>query len=316
VLLPVPWEATASYGLGTACAPEAIVKASGQVDLLDREVGTPYRAGIAMLEADRAVCDAAEQALALAQPILRAAEAGEPDEAFEEERARVDELCRWLDARVRAELERWLDRDRLVGVVGGDHSVAFGAMAAHAGRHAELGVLQIDAHADLRKAYQGLSGSHASVMYRVLTELSAVSTLVQVGVRDYCEEEQERMTRAGDRVHTFFGADLAARRFDGEPFARTVERIVRPLPEKVYVSFDVDGLDPALCPHTGTPVPGGLGFDEASAILGAVGRSGRRIVGFDLCEVAPGPDGDEWDANVGARLLYKLIGHALRSQGR
>ena len=86
-------------------------------------------------------------------------------------------------------------------------------------------------------------------------------------------------------------------------------------PKRVYVSFDIDGLDPALCPHTGTPVPGGLSFHEASALLGAVAQSGRRIVGFDLNEVAPGPDDDdEWDANVGARLLYKLIGWTLLSQ--
>jgi agmatinase len=82
----------------------------------------------------------------------------------------------------------------------------------------------------------------------------------------------------------------------------------------VYVSFDIDGLDPALCPHTGSPVPGGLSFHEASYLVGEVARSGRRIVGFDLVEVVPDPNGSEWDANVGARLLYKLIGWTLVSQ--
>ncbi|MEO8798063.1 MAG: arginase family protein, partial [Polyangiaceae bacterium] len=89
---------------------------------------------------------------------------------------------------------------------------------------------------------------------------------------------------------------------------------VRALPDHVYVSFDIDGLEPTLCPHTGTPVPGGISFHEASALFGAVVGAGKKIVGFDLNEVAPGPDGDEWDASVGARMLYKLIGWTLLSQ--
>ena len=109
-------------------------------------------------------------------------------------------------------------------------------------------------------------------------------------------------------------ARLAQARFEGEPWAAAVRRIVEPLPRDVYVSFDVDGLDPTLCPHTGTPVPGGLSFQEAAALVGGIVRSGRRIVGFDLVEVAPDPEGGEWDGNVGARLLYKLVGWMLRSQ--
>ncbi len=107
---------------------------------------------------------------------------------------------------------------------------------------------------------------------------------------------------------------LAKRRLSGETWATQCATIVRDLPEEVYVSFDIDGLDPALCPHTGTPVPGGLSFVQASMLLEAVAVTGRRIVGFDLNEVAPGPPGDEWDANVGARVLYRMIGWALRSR--
>ena len=114
-----------------------------------------------------------------------------------------------------------------------------------------------------------------------------------------------------------FDAELADERDAGVPWLALCDRIVAELPQLVYVSFDIDGLDPALCPHTGTPVPGGLRWNEALSLLQAVVRSGRRIVGFDLTEVAPGPDpADEWDANVGARALYKLIGFALLSQQR
>ena len=142
--------------------------------------------------------------------------------------------------------------------------------------------------------------------------LDGVATIVQVGIRDFCEEEYERISSSGGRVRTFFDVQLAAARSRGG-FGDAIGTAVQALPESVYVSFDIDGLDPSLCPHTGTPVPGGLSFHEASALLGAVARSGRRIVGFDLNEVAPGDD-DEWDANVGARLLYKLIGWTLVSQ--
>ena len=86
------------------------------------------------------------------------------------------------------------------------------------------------------------------------------------------------------------------------------------LPQDVYVSFDIDGLEPALCPHTGTKVPGGLSFQMVSFLFAAVVRGGRRIVGFDLTEVVPAGDGTEWDENVAARLLYKLIGWSLKSQ--
>ena len=137
-----------------------------------------------------------------------------------------------------------------------------------------------------------------------------------MGVRDYCEEEVQCIRRAAGRVVTWFDAELAAERFEGMAFGAQVRRAVAALPDEVYVSFDIDGLDPALCPHTGTPVPGGLSFDQASYLVGAVARSGRRIVGFDLVEVAPGPEGDEWDGNVGARVLYKLVGWMLRSQDR
>src|SRR5690606_2551673 len=103
------------------------------------------------------------------------------------------------------------------------------------------------------------------------------------------------------------------------PWAQLVDRTVASLPKEVWISFDIDGLDPMLCPNTGTPVPGGLNFAEAVYLIGAVARSGRRIVGFDLNEVAPAPESSgwnpEWDANVGMRLLYTLVGWTFASQG-
>ena len=198
--------------------------------------------------------------------------------------------------------------------MGGDHATAFGSIRARAERSPGFGILHIDAHADLRRAYEGFTWSHASVMDAVCEQLPGVSRLVQVGVRDFCEEELERIESSGGRVRTFFDADLNARQFAGESWGSLVDEIVACLPQQVYVSFDVDGLDPKLCPNTGTPVPGGLSFAQATFLLRQVVQSRRRIIGFDLVEVAPGADGDEWDGNVGARLLYKMIGWTLLSQ--
>ncbi len=313
VLLPVPWEATVSYGGGTADGPAAILRASRQVDLFDRDTGRPYEAGIAMLPISAEVRAWSDAARALAAPVIAAGGVGD-DPQLQRAAREVDALGARLNAWVHEQTERLLAAGKLVGLVGGDHSTPFGAIQAFAERYPGLGVLHIDAHADLREAYEGLRWSHASIMNNVLRE-TAVARLVQVGIRDYSEEEDFLIRENPTRVTTFFDSDLRHEQFEGEPWARLVGRIVAELPRDVYVSFDIDGLDPTLCPHTGTPVVGGLSFQEAVALLRQVVRSGRRIVGFDLNEVAPSSDhADEWDGNVGARVLYKQIGFALLSQ--
>jgi agmatinase len=310
VLLPVPWDVTTSYRPGAAKGPSAIVRASHQIDLYDTETGRPYRVGIAMLDEDPEVVRWNARARALAEPII---EAGGAEGSAE--LSKVNALSAKLNGWVRARADEWLDRGRLVGVVGGDHSSPFGLIEAIAARHPGVGILHVDAHADLRAAYEGFTWSHASIMHNVMERLDGVSKLVQVGVRDLCEEEVERAETSAGRIVTHRDTTLAKRRLSGETWAAQCAAIVDGLPDEVYVSFDIDGLDPALCPHTGTPVPGGLSFIQASMLLEAVAVTGRRIVGFDLNEVAPGPDGDEWDANVGARVLYRMIGWALRSRG-
>lgn len=316
VLVPVPWEATVSYGSGTAAGPEAILKASRQVDLLDRETGRPHETGIAMLPIPAEVRVWSNAARRLALPVIEAGGAGS-DASAQRAVAEVDALGERMNAWVHAQASAWLDRGRLVGVVGGDHSAPFGAIRAVAERHPGVGVLHVDAHADLRAAYEGFRWSHASIMYNVFRELPGVARIVQVGVRDYCDEEDRLMRDNPEQLRTYFDPDLRRQQHDGEAWSRLVGRIVADLPKEVYVSFDIDGLDPALCPHTGTPVVGGLSFVEASALFRTLVESGRRIVGFDLSEVAPDPEGrSEWDGNVGARVLYKLIGFALLSRGR
>ena len=315
VLVPVPFEATTSYGGGAARGPEAVLSASRQVDLFDVETGRPYLAGIHMLPLPERVLALDREARAAAAPVIAAGGVANGGPELLAAAARVNAASDEVNGWVQGEVARLLRAGKRVGVVGGDHSVAFGSVAAHAAAWPGLGVLHLDAHADLRQAYEGFQHSHASVLRNVMDRLPGVARLVQVGIRDVSDEEMAYVEASRGRVVVHHDALLAQARFEGEPWAAQVRRIVEPLPRDVYLSFDIDGLDPTLCPHTGTPVPGGLSFQQACALVAGVVRSGRRIVGLDLVEVAPGPDGDEWDANVGARLLYKMIGWMLKAGG-
>jgi agmatinase len=290
VIIAVPWEPTCSYGGGTSRGPAAIRSASRQLDLYDpalAEIGLsqPWVFGLHMRPDDEAI--AAWNAEACAAR-------GDTD--------RVDALSGRMVARVREIVAAQLATGKTAGIVGGDHSVARGSITAAAASVAGLGVLHVDAHADLREAYEGYEHSHASVMHNVLAD-GGVEALVQLGIRDLSAAEARRIEE-DPRIHTFF---------DHTPWR--AEEVVERLPEHVWVSFDIDGLDPALCPGTGTPVPGGLTFGQAMSLLRVLATSGRRIVGFDLVEVAPSSAHGEWDGNVGARVLYRLCGAALRSQG-
>jgi agmatinase len=314
VLVPVPFDATTSYGKGAAKGPGAILEASRQVDLYDLETGRPYAVGIHMLEERDEIRAKNEEANALSEKIIEVAGIIEGNSELEAALSRVNALSGEVNAIVRADCERLIAAGKIVGLVGGDHAVPFGCIEAHAAKYPGLGVLHFDAHADLRPAYEGFEWSHASIMRNVVDRIPGVGKLVQVGIRDLSEEELETIDSSNGRIEAFFDVDLKRAQRRGDSWDAIAKKIVQTLPSSVYVSFDVDGLDPALCPHTGTPVPGGLQFHEATAILEEVARSGRTIVGFDLNEVSPGED-DDWDANVGARLLYKLIGWTLVSQG-
>lgn len=313
VIIPVGWDATTSYRAGTARGPEAVLDASRQVDLFDLETGKPYEAKIALLDELDEVAEWNKSARDAAVPVIEAGGRIDHDPELGAKLAHVNGLSEKLNQHVYARAKEWLDKGKIVGLLGGDHATPFGSILAHAEKFPGLGVLHVDAHADLRHAYEGFEWSHASIMENVTRRIDGVAKLVQVGIRDFCEEEYERIRDSRGRIVTHFDVELAEARRKGAIDKRFAE-IARSLPPKVYVSFDIDGLDPVLCPSTGTPVPGGLRFDEASALLRAVVAAGRTIVGFDLNEVAPGAEGNEWDSNVGARLLYKMIGWTLLSQ--
>jgi agmatinase len=266
VLLPVPYDGTASFAPGARFGPRAIVEASAQVELYDVELQQePWTVGVSLL------------------PALSPSAAG-PEAVVEQ----VAQAC----GQVLADGKRPF-------VLGGEHTVTVGAArAARAGRPAgQLSFLLVDAHLDLRDSYEGTVYSHACVARRLL-ELGPV---VHVGVRVACPEELE-VIRERD-LHPVWAAEIA-----GEPPSSTawIDRVLEQLGPDLYVSVDVDGLDPAVIPATGTPVPGGIGWYQLLALLRAVGQ--RHVVGCDLCELAP-RQGEHGSAFAAAMLAYKMIGY-------
>jgi agmatinase len=313
IIIGVPWEPTVSYGRGTSQTPEKIVPVSHQLDFFVPCLGQNLDRQIGMVPLNPHWVAWNQEAIALAEPLIAAG--GRTDGGLESNLARIHELSEMLNRALSQEVQRWHAKGKSVGILGGDHSSPFGAIAATLERYPDLGILHIDAHHDLRVAYEGFVFSHASIMYNVLERLPMKGPLVSVGIRDFSEEESE-LAAKDPRIHTFYDRDLARAGFSGKRWGELVEEILKPLPEKVYVSFDIDGCDPKLCPNTGTPVPGGIDFQQALFLLEAVVDSGRQVVGFDLCEVAPNhtnPD-DEWDLNVGARVLHALATAAYRSK--
>ncbi len=306
-LLPVPFDATTSYGNGTATGPEAILGASAQVDLFHRRFGRIYERGIHMLEPDDRIARLSAEAREIALPLI---EKGGAEPGDEREVARVNLASEEMNAFVYKQAAGLLSMGKSVGLVGGDHSTPFGLIRALAEMHGDIGILQIDAHMDFRDAFEGFQWSHASIMHNVLSKIPGVSRLVQVGIRDFGAGEVEFARSQGSRSAVFYDEAMFEERAAGAAFDGQCKRIIDSLPERVHVSFDIDGLDPSCCPHTGTPVPGGLSFNEATYLLWKLKQSGRKVVGFDLVEVCPGPNADEpeWDANVGARMLYTMCG--------
>jgi agmatinase len=307
VILPVPWEVTVSYGGGTARAPEHIFRASLQVDLFDPEIPDGWKQGFFMRETDRKVLlksDYLRKEAELYIDYISKGEKLEENQFMCKTLKEVNEGSLFLNKWVYEQTKDLLDKGKLVALLGGDHSTPLGFFKAIAEKHGDFGILQIDAHCDLREAYEDFNYSHASIMYNALKEIPELKRLVQVGIRDYCQEEWQYICDSEFRVITYFDKDIKERQYEGSTWRQLADEIVSHLPEKVFLSFDIDGLDPKLCPGTGTPVQGGFETEQIFYLFKKVIQSGRKIVGFDLNEVGVGETG--WDANVGARVLFRL----------
>lgn len=307
VLLPVPWEVTVSYNAGTARAAEHVCKASLQVDLSDADVKNGWQKGFYMRDVDKKILLKSDYLRKEAELYIKYISQGEKveDNKFMSKTLKeVNAGSVFLNNWVYEQTKILLEKNKIVGVLGGDHSTPFGYLKALAEKYTDFGILQIDAHCDLRNAYEDFKYSHASIMYNALNEIPQLSKLVQVGIRDYSDSEKDFIAASNNRVVAYFDKNIKERLFEGDTWKVITDEIVAQLPDKVYISFDIDGLDPKLCPHTGTPVQGGFEAEQIFYLFKKVLQSGRTLIGFDLSEV--GISQDEWDENVGARVLFKL----------
>lgn len=323
VLLPVGWEATASYGLGTAFAPQAILEASKQIDLFDVTLSAFCKKGIALLPESEQVMAWHKQAKKWVQATRNPSIHADID--IQIKRDKVHQYSAKRDQWIYKTVQALIKAGKHTALLGGDHSTAFGNIRAFSEHYPDMGILHIDAHADLREAYEGFSDSHACIMHHVLQKI-APQTLVQVGIRDLCQVEFDCIKKNRTTITPFFDADIYSDKMQGKTWHAICQEIIAPLPQQVYISLDIDGLDPRFCPNTGTPVPGGLDFQEVCYLFKMLLDSGRTIISFDLTEVSPGPNYAAgattshpqamWDAIIGARLLYQLCGYLLRSHDR
>lgn len=316
VVVPVPWEVTVSYGGGTARGPKAIYNASMQVDLYDPYLPNAWKLGIAMDSISTVLTTQSNKLRKRAERYIDLLASGKDyrkNLQMKKIRREINAACESMIQYVKKVTSTHLEAGKMVALLGGDHSTPLGFLHALAERYSAFGILQLDAHADLRDSYEGFTYSHASIMFNVLKEIPSVKKIVQAGIRDYCEEEVNVINESNGRVVAYFDKQMKHALFEGKSRGELHREIINHLPRQVYISFDIDGLDPKLCPNTGTPVPGGFEFEEALHLIQAVVESGRTIIGFDINEVSPG--NDEWDANVGSRLLYRMINMMAVSNG-
>jgi len=307
IILPIPWEVTVSAGSGTSRASEHIFNASMQVDLFDGESGNAWNQGIFMRHPDRKVLMKSDYLRKEAELYINYISKGEEIEKNSfmcKSLKEINEGSIILNKWVYEQTKSLLQDNKLVVLLGGDHSVSLGYLKAIAEKYGEFGILQIDAHCDLRNAYENFVHSHASIMFNALQEIPQLTRLVQLGVRYYSEEEFNYIRNNNPRVIAYFDKDIKEKLFEGNTWRSIVDDIVQQLPACVYLSFDVDGLDPKLCPHTGTPVNGGFEVEQVTYLVKKIIESGRTFIGFDLVEIAIGES--NFDANVGARILWKL----------
>lgn len=307
ILLPVPWEVTVSYKGGTSRAPENICRASMQVDLIDADVKDGWHHGFFMREIDKKILMKSDYLRKEAELYINYISQGDEVSSNKFMTKTIKEVnlgSEFLNEWVFEQSSQLLNKGKMVGLIGGDHSTPLGYYKAISEKYGKFGILQIDAHCDLRAAYENFKYSHASIMYNALEEISNLTKLVQVGIRDYSSEEQSYIEGSENRVITYFDKSIKERLFEGETWKNIVDEIIKHLPELVYISFDIDGLDPKLCPNTGTPVQGGFDTEQVFYLFKKLMQSGRKLIGFDLNEV--GTSNNEWDENVGARVLYKL----------
>lgn len=309
VIFPITFDATASYGKGAAHGPKAILESSTQLDFFHPKLENAWDTKVYMHPISDEALTANDQLNERGIEYIDFLENGgdlSVSPSYQLVVKQITEVQKAIEKGLYTSAKKAMELGRTVGVLGGEHSTPLGLINAVNDSVNSFSILQIDAHADLRESYENFPQSHASIMFNALN-CENLSTLVQVGIRDLSQSEIDVIEESG-KIHAFFDWDLKEKQFEGETWASQVDRIIDELDVNVYLSFDIDGLCPSLCPNTGTPVPGGFSLEQITYLIEKVVESGRNIIAFDLCEVAPGEN--DWDVNVGARALWSIVVNA------
>lgn len=287
VILPVPYEYTTSYGTGTRDGPAAILKASRYVEFYDEEMDRELHADLG---------------IATVEPLKFDTKKKEP-QVHDKATKLIYDAIREL-----------LSHGKFVVTLGGEHTISIAAIKAHEEKYRQasggFSILHFDAHSDLRQSYEGTKYSHACFMARVC-EFIDPKKVVQVGIRAQCKEEAEFIRSSG--IHTFYAYGIRDGRYAAllKPWE---DRVIEKLKQNVYITFDVDCLDPSIMPATGTPEPNGLLWDEVMTLLRKLGQR-KTIVGFDVVEFAPIKGLHHADLTA-AKLVYKMLNYAFQPQRR
>ncbi|MGC8747628.1 MAG: agmatinase [Candidatus Kapaibacteriota bacterium] len=267
VILPIPYEATTSYGKGTKRGPKAILQASAFVEFYDDETG-------------KELCF--EKGIATLAPL--SFKKFDQDKSF---------------SLIETTVENILSAGKYLVSLGGEHTIAYPIIKAYYRKYPNMSILQFDAHSDLRMSYEDNPYSHACVMARVI-EFFPAENLVQIGIRALCREEASLIKEMN--IKTFFASKIKKNEYGKD----WVKKVVKSLNQQVYITFDVDFFDPSIMPSTGTPEPDGFLYTDAINIIREIIRSGRQIVGFDVVELAPNNKIHHPDLTT-ARLIYKML---------
>ncbi|MGH1468847.1 MAG: agmatinase family protein [Bdellovibrionales bacterium] len=309
-LLPVAWEPTTSFKKGTVKGPQAIFEATKQMDLYHPYFKKAYEVGISWSD------DFLNLSLKLnqetspkAEKIIASIESGNAlsSSALDFVNEKSAELNNLI-------YKKTLESKKVVGLVGGDHSCPFGLIKALSEKYkGDFSIVHIDAHFDFRDEYQGFTHSHASIMHNVKTKLKNPPSIYQLGIRDFCESEYKF---ALDNSTFLLDQELHGKLLKGKNFHDCLDELFKGLNKNIYISFDIDGLSPEFCPNTGTPVPGGLTYNQATYLIQYLHQKGHSLIGFDLVEVSPNEKsslGEGLDEVIASRLLYELSCFALSS---
>jgi agmatinase len=309
VITPIPWDATASYGKGTSNGPKAILEASTQLDFYHPNLTEAWKTKVYMSPISSEWKKINDELCTKGIEYIDFLENGgklEKSEIFQELIFEMNEAQIALKNNLKDKCSQLFKENKIPAVLGGEHSTPLGLIEAIDELNIPFGILQIDAHADLRDSYEGFSQSHASIMFNALKSCTNLEKLVQVGIRDIAQSEIDIINNSNNKIITFFDWSIKEKIYNGKTWNQITDEIISVLPQNVYISFDIDGLNPNLCPNTGTPVPGGFELEDIKHLIFKIVETGRKIIAFDLNEVSPGK-ADDWDANVGARALWNLV---------